>query len=388
MKAINPRPILTPGQRWISETEPELGIGTLVFHDRRTIKIQFTARDCLRQYARKTAPVKRLIFKPGDKIQTRNNLEFTIEKVKESRGLLFYCQGDHCICENDLSDIIDFSLPQDRLLAGLAGSSPAFDLRLAIVKQLAAYEKSLVRGFIGGQIDLIPHQFFIAREITSRALPRVLLSDETGLGKTIEACLILHQLLICHRIQRVLIVVPESLVHQWFVELYRKFNLSFRIFNEGHCQQAALTDNGANPFLENQQGICSQAFIQASEKRKHQILSAGWDMVIMDEAHHILDQPKFYTFMQALGKKTQGLMLLTATPEQMGLENHFSQLRLLDPDRYYDLKTYQAQSKTYAETAKTTKALIQAKKDPGSLVDTYGPGRVIFRNKRTTLKIG
>ena len=386
MTAINPWSIPATGQRWISETEPELGIGTLVFHDRRIIKIHFTAGDCLRQYARRSAPVKRLIFKPGDKIQTRNNLKLTIETVQESRGLLSYCQGEHCICEEEILDTIDFSQPQDRLLAGFAGSNPAFDLRFAILKHRAAYEKSLTRGFLGGQIDLIPHQFYIAREITSRVLPRVLLSDETGLGKTIEACLILHQLLISHQIQRVLIIVPESLVHQWFVELYRKFNLSFRIFNEGHCQQAALTDDKVNPFLDDQQGICSQAFIQASDLRKQQILSAGWDMVIMDEAHHILDQPGFYSFMQALGEKTQGLMLVTATPEQMGLENHFSQLRLLDPDRYFDFKTYQAQTDTYAETAKKARVLVKAKKDPGSILDTYGPGRVIFRNKRTTIK--
>jgi ATP-dependent helicase HepA len=386
MTAINPLTMLTTGQRWISETEPELGIGTLVFHDKRTIKIHFIAGDCFRLYARGAAPVKRLIFKPGDKIQTRDDQEFIVEKVRESKGLFFYCQGEHCICEKDLSDTIDFSLPQDRLLAGLGGTSPAFDMRYAILKQRAAYEKSSARGFLGGQIDLIPHQFYIAKEITSRVLPRVLLSDETGLGKTIEACLILHQLLISHRILRVLIIVPESLVHQWFVELYRKFNLTFRLFNEDHCQQAALTDPRANPFLDEQQGICSQAFIQANKKRKQQILSAGWDMVIMDEAHHILDQSDFYTFMQALGKNTQGLMLLTATPEQMGLKTHFSQLQLLDQDRYFDFKTYQAQINIYEKTAREVKALIKAKQNPGSILDTYGPGRVIFRNKRSIIK--
>ena len=56
--------------------------------------------------------------------------------------------------------------------------------------------KSSVRGFLGGRIDLIPHQLYIADEVSSRQAPRVLLSDEVGLGKTIEACLILHRLLI------------------------------------------------------------------------------------------------------------------------------------------------------------------------------------------------
>ncbi|MCP3944628.1 MAG: DEAD/DEAH box helicase family protein [Desulfobacteraceae bacterium] len=386
MTAINPKSKFTVGQRWISETEPELGIGTLVFHDKRIIKVHFPLGDCHRQYSRTAAPVKRVVFKIGDKVQPRESKEFCVEKIQEIDGLLFYCQKESCLCETDLCDTMGFSLPQDRLLSGLAGANHTFDLRLSILTQRAAHEKSLVRGFLGGQIDLIAHQFYIAKEITSRALPRVLLSDETGLGKTIEACLILHQLLISHRIQRILIIVPESLVHQWFVELYRKFNQTFRIFNQELCQQIELNDPGANPFSDAQQGICSVDFIQTSEKRKQQILSAGWDMVVMDEAHHILDQHHFYDFMKALGKRTKGLMLLTATPEQMGINTHFSQLQLLDPHRYFDLKTYQAQSLIYGKTAKQVAALIKAKKDPGPLLDTYGPGRVIFRNKRSVIK--
>ena len=62
----------------------------------------------------------------------------------------------------------------------------------------------------------------------------MLLADEVGLGKTIESCLILHRLLLTGRTQRVLILVPESLVHQWFVELLRRFNLWFSIFDEDY----------------------------------------------------------------------------------------------------------------------------------------------------------
>jgi ATP-dependent helicase HepA len=375
----------TPGQLWVSETEPELGIGTLIFQDKRVIRIHFSAKDCDRQYSRAAAPLKRVHFKVGDSVSPKESTKFCVENIRESKGLFFYCHGETWVCETNLCDTMGFSQPQDRLLSGFAGTSRDFDLRFSILRLRAEYEKSLAKGFLGGQIDLIPHQFFIAGEVTSRALPRVLLSDETGLGKTIEACLILHKLLICHRIQRILIILPESLVHQWFVELYRKFNQTFQIFNEDNCREMELNDPGINPFLEGQLGICSQNFI-LSEKRKQQILSAGWDMVVMDEAHHISDHPQFYTFMRALGKRTTGLMLLTATPEQMGVSTHFSQLQLLDPDRYFDLKKYQDQTLTYGKTAARVEALIKEKKDPGPLLDTYGPGRVIFRNKRSVIK--
>jgi len=376
----------TTGQRWISEAEPELGIGILVSHDKRIIKIHFPDSDCHRQYSRAAAPVKRVCFKIGDKVQPRKTKEFCVERIMESNGLLYYCQGENSICETDLCDTMKFCLPQDRLLSGLACTGKIFDLRYAILKQRALYEKSQARGFLGGQIDLIPHQFYIAKKITSRAVPRVLLSDETGLGKTIEACLILHKLLICHRIQRVLIILPESLVHQWFVELYRKFNQTFQIFNEDNCRETELNDPEVNPFSHDQQGICSVGFIQASNRRKQQILAATWDMVVMDEAHHILDHPGFYPFMQKLAQKTRGLMLLTATPEQMGVNTHFSQLQLLDPLRYFDLNSFKAEAKEYKKIAHRVTALIKEGKNPGPLLDTYGPGRVIFRNKRSSIK--
>src|SRR4029434_4691478 len=113
--------------------------------------------------------------------------------------------------------------------SGNVSPSSVFDLRYRALQLQYERRRSPVRGFVGGRIGLIPHQLFIASEVTSRQNPRVLLADEVGLGKTIESCLILHRLLLTGRVQRVLILVPESLVHQWFVELLRRFNLWFSI---------------------------------------------------------------------------------------------------------------------------------------------------------------
>ncbi len=379
-------PTLVPGQRWISETEPELGMGILVSLDKRFLTIEFPAGNCTRQYSRMSAPVRRARFKPGDRIHTLDNQEILVETVEENKGLITYFHGTQAIGEEDLAHFMELSLPQERLMAGLAGPSSLFDLRLEILNRRAGYENSRARGFLGGQVDLIPHQFFIADQVTSRYFPRVLLSDETGLGKTIEAGLILHKLLISHQIQRVLIIVPDALVHQWFIEFYRKFSLSFRIFDETHCLDSEISEPGLNPFSSDQQGICSQSFIQSSFKRKKQILEAGWDMVVMDEAHHLTDQPQFYDFMQSLGKRTKGLMLLTATPEQMGTKTHFAQLKLLDPHRYFDLDAYELETLTFEKTAKKVRAKLKSGEAVDSLLDTHGPGRVIFRNRRANIK--
>ena len=145
-------------------------------------------------------------------------------------GLITYVAGAVEIPEAELADTISFSKPEDRLINGQVDQSEAFQLRHETLQRHSVARKSLVAGFAGGRIDLIPHQLYIASEVANRYLPRVLLADEVGLGKTIEACLILHRLhLTAGRI--VYDPLPESLVHQWFVELLRRFNLWFTLFD-------------------------------------------------------------------------------------------------------------------------------------------------------------
>ncbi|MBT3387119.1 MAG: DEAD/DEAH box helicase family protein [Desulfobacula sp.] len=376
---------LVEGQRWFSKTEPELGVGTLVEIKDRTICIRFDLCDCIRQYTIESAPLKRLVFKPGDNIQLKNDNSLIIETVSESKGLLYYSGRNNIVCEKDLSDTISFSMPLDRLFAGITDSCKLFDLRCLLLKSRAEYDASLAKGFLGGQVQLIPHQFFIADKVTSRYIPRVLLSDETGLGKTIEACLILHKLLMTFRVKRVLVVVPESLVHQWFIELYRKFNLSFMIFNEDYCLSLEQEGQKTNPFLEHQLGILSMDFLK-SKKRQTQVFQAPWDMLVIDEAHHITDDENSYGFIKSLARKVFGLMLLTATPEQMGVKNHFLHLKLLDPERYFDFNNYLNETARYKKTIKKIHELVKKGKTIDHILDSYGPGRVIFRNKRSVVK--
>ncbi|MFH2092401.1 MAG: SNF2-related protein [Pseudomonadota bacterium] len=376
---------LVLGQRWVSQTEPELGLGMLVDMNDRILSVRFEASDCVRQYARRSAPLKRVIFKPGDQIQIKEDQPLIIDTLSESNGLVYYCQNHRRVCETDLSDLICFALPQDRLFAGLVDTNDLFDLRYQLLAAKADYDGSLVKGFLGGQVELIPHQFFIADTVTSRYIPRVLLSDETGLGKTIEACLILHKLLMTGRAERVLVIVPESLVHQWFIELYRKFNLSFMIFDQEYCHSLECQALKMNPFLEHQLGIISMDMLE-NMKRQEQIVDAGWDMVVIDEAHHITDDQRIYEFMKTLAQTIFGMMLLTATPEQMGVKNHFLHLQLLDPERYFDYPTYLAQTQQYKQTIARVNALLKKNEKADHILDSYGPGRVIFRNKRQVVK--
>ena len=231
-----------PSQRWVSDTEPALGLGVILEVTPRQVEILFASAGVRRQYALASAPLRRVEFRPGDVIRDQEGNEMVVEEVLEEDGLLSYRSGDRLISESELSDTISFSAPEERLMAASLDHVEAFNLRLETLQRAGAMAGSAVRGFVGPRIDLIPHQLSIAGEVASRLTPRVLLADEVGLGKTIEAGLILHRLHLSGRADRILILVPEPLIHQWFVELYRRFNLPFTIVDRSYCESIEESD--------------------------------------------------------------------------------------------------------------------------------------------------
>ena len=411
-------------QRWISESEPELGLGTVIDVTETRVQILFPASGEMRQYARDNAPLKRVRFRVGDAIQSHDDRTLVVREVMEKNGLIVYAGEDGEIPEAQLSDRISFHRPEDRLVGGGIDDAGDFVLRRRALECLHHMRQSPVRGFVGGRIELIPHQLYIADEVSSRQAPRVLLSDEVGLGKTIEACLILHRLLVSGRSARVLILVPDSLVHQWFVEMLRKFNIRLNIFDEERC--ASIETSGSNPFLDDQLVLCPLSLLTQSSTRAEQARQAGWDVLVVDEAHHLewstSGASREYEVVEALSQGAEGLLLLTATPEQLGPESHFARLRLLDPERYSDFAAFTEESTDYQPIAEVVDKLRSHRKltkkeiayldrrfpeeknrlresmaaiDRGDesarqilvddLLDMHGPGRVVFRNTRAAM---
>jgi len=134
---------------------------------------------------------------------------FTIRQVNEQSGLYVYDVTDEhgnntTIDEIDLSCFVQFTSPQQRLFNGQVDKNKAFDLRLKTLLLAQKQEQSPVRGLIGNRTELLAHQIYIANEVAKRHAPRVLLADEVGLGKTIEAGMILHYQLQSGQASRVL----------------------------------------------------------------------------------------------------------------------------------------------------------------------------------------
>ena len=412
----------TVGQRWISEAEPELGLGTILKIDNREVHILFGASQTTRVYSPESAPLKRAIFRVGDKIKDKDDHEIKIVDVKEEDDLLVYVHEAGSLIETDLSDTLSFSEPHDRLLKQHLDDYQLFNLRYSSYMHQNRIKSSSVYGYSGARIDLIPHQLYVASQVTSRKNPRVLLSDEVGLGKTIEAGLVLHRKILTGAVTRVLVIVPESLVHQWFVEMFRKFNLWFTIMDEERCKAVTHLDETVNPFLQDQLIIASQELLLEKPQWGMRAIQGEWDLTVIDEAHHITWHPEEsspeYELASGICNASKGVMLLTATPEQLGEESHFARLRLLDPDKFYDLQKFLTEAQDERQTAAAARSLMSGKKLSDSerellssvlsgeeelslwlgdvakykdnlldaLVDRHGPGRMIFRNTRRIMK--
>ena len=417
--------IFSIGQRWISNSEAELGLGIVKEELGRKVLISFPAAEEERTYAADNAPLSRVIYPIGDTVSTEAALKLTITAQHELNSCIIYHGTDEegqevSIHELDLSSRVQFSQPQDRLFAGQIDKNRQFELRTEALSHQHRLAQSSVLGLMGPRVQLLPHQIYIAHQVAQRHAPRVLLADEVGLGKTIEAGLIAHHQLLTGRAERIFIIVPDSLVHQWLIELLRRFNLHFSIMDHERFDAITVADEG-NPFDSEQLVLCHLSMLVDSPDIYKQACASKWDLLIVDEAHHLewseQDISPEYHCIEGLAAEVAGLLLLTATPEQLGVESHFARLRLLDPERYYDLAEFQRQEKAYQPVselvtsllnfnsaddmtgvtkditnyldAKAVSSLLEAdhfieERDRviHALLDLHGTGRLLFRNTR------
>lgn len=423
------------GQRWISDTESDLGLGTIIALEGRHVTLLFPASGESRHYAQAEAPLTRVQFNVGDEIASAEGFKLLVSAIKQQHDTLIYCgsrlDDDSYIelRETFLDHFISFNQPQDRLFAGQIDRFDWFTLRYQAWQHLHQQQQNPLRGLSGPRVNLIPHQLHIANEVAQRHAPRVLLADEVGLGKTIEAGFIIHQQLISGLASRVLIVVPDSLQHQWLVEMLRRFNLHFAVFDQERCEQSLL-DN-PNPFDTEQLVLCSLSFLK-NQPRWHQLaVTSQWDLLVVDEAHHLqwsdTTPSEEYQRISELATNTAGLILLTATPDQLGHESHFARLKLLDPARFHSYDAFLQEEQHYQHIAAVAEPLLEQRSLTASesealclafdeadisaelalinnqqadnseqsharqhllsqLLDRHGTGRILFRNSRANIK--
>ena len=406
-----------------------MGLGTILAVEQRTLSVLFLATGETRTYAQQTAPLTRVLFSVGDNITSHEGIKIKVAEVVENHGLITYTGTDssgvkHQLEESELDNFIQLNRPSERLFNGQIDKDNWFKLRYQTLHHKNRIARSDLYGLTGSRTSLIPHQLYIAHEVANRYAPRVLLADEVGLGKTIEAGLILHHQILTERAHRILIVVPETLMHQWLVEMLRRFNLHFKIFDKDRCDDLTAENTFENIFHSEQLVLCSIDFLVSNADMFEQCVMGEWDLLVVDEAHHLqwsAEEPSIeYMVVEQLSYHTKGVLLLTATPEQLGKESHFARLRLLDPNRFPDFQKFIDEEENYEPFAQVIEDLLDdkpltqsdidlIKKTFGEgdnaalldqvdtsekarielvehLLDRHGTGRVLFRNTRAAVK--
>ena len=223
----------------------------------------------------------------------------------------------------------------------------------AAAKLLDALEDNLLLAPIQSSVVPLPHQLYALNRAVSRDRIRYLLADEVGLGKTIEAGLVLRELKLRGRIKRILVVAPKGLIRQWQAEMRLHFGEPFKFIEP--AELAAFRqwrDDDDNLWRQHDQVICSLDSVKPMEARKgwsleqlrnynrerfEDLISANWDLVIIDEAHRMggsTEQVARYKLGAALAEASPYLLLLSATPHQGKTDQFMRLMQLLDREAF------------------------------------------------------
>jgi len=222
-------------------------------------------------------------------------------------------------------------------------------------KLLDAMEDNLLLAPIQSSVVPLPHQLYALNRAMSRDRIRYLLADEVGLGKTIEAGLILRELKLRGMAERILVVTPKGLVRQWQTEMKLHFGETLHFVEPSELAgfRQWRTDED-NLWRAHKQVICSLDSVKPMEARRgwsieqlttynrerfEDLVSASWDLVIIDEAHRLggsSDQVARYKLGAALAEATPFLLLLSATPHQGKTDQFLRLMQLIDRDTFPD----------------------------------------------------
>ncbi|TFG23974.1 MAG: hypothetical protein EU532_12970 [Promethearchaeota archaeon] len=219
------------------------------------------------------------------------------------------------------------------------------------------YTSYQVKCITNSRLSMLPHQVNVAHRLSEDFFPRVILADEVGLGKTIETGIFIKEMMARNLAERILIIVPATLVKQWQFELQNKFNMEFSIYDGKKIKDLKKKPlfrqktTFRNPFYFDNLIICS---LQFARNRKYiKLLSEiSWDIVIFDEAHHLrryllnystgnYRNTLNYELAYNLSQNSQALLLLSATPLQLHSFELYSLIELIQREAFDNFSDFE-----------------------------------------------
>lgn len=345
-----------------------MGIGVVIEADNRQVKVHFLRLSEARSYTTRTTEhaVLRYEIGPGERVgnlsavidededdasallNTASGTDARVKRrlpLKGNRLWVYELEDGEQVYESQLRPHVRDVGPKERL-ASLHLVHP--ETVRARIQGLALSQFGSRPGesaILGGRAQWLPHQIDVATRAIGQEPVRMLLADEVGLGKTVEAALIYAGLKSEGRAERVLILTPEPLCIQWLQEIYRKAHDLMVLFDAARIEDAQSDFEGLNPFDAHQRMVMSTERLAADPALAASAMAADWDLVIVDEAHHLRWRPesggnKAYKLVEGLARQSRHVLLLTATPMALDPTEYHALLRLLDPSRFDDPKAF------------------------------------------------
>ena len=217
--------------------------------------------------------------------------------------------------------------PIDALASGRAGGAGAFRLRSRVARLEALRRADSLGALLSSRVHVLPHQIGAAGRVLSDRVPRFVLADEVGLGKTVEAGLVFAGLRQLGLAERVLVVVPEHLAFQWLAELFHKFNALFTLLTPERIQELGGPEAA---LARSPLAILSLEQLREVPELVDAACDLPLDLTIVDEAHHLAEDGAF-SAVAPIARASTGLLLLTATPVRLDPREYFRLLSLVEP---------------------------------------------------------
>jgi ATP-dependent helicase HepA len=327
-----------PGDRVTHRFHAELGPGRIVEVQRRMLRVEFPDAGQTLSFATGTDALLPLAVAPGGRARLDPSGEIVVVESCEG-GRCFLADGREAALD-DLWPLPAEISPVERLARGNVDAFEDFANRLDGLRLLRVRRAGGLGSFLGGRIQLFPHQLYAAERASESDPVRWLLADEVGLGKTVEACLILNRLLHAGRAERTLVIAPETLILQWLGELWRKHHQVFALLDDKRLDDVAKDyGEGFNPFDVHRRAIVGLETLVRRRRLTEQAVQAGIDLLVVDEAHH-LRRPKghpgneAYRAVAPIAALGRHVLLLTATPLEDDAHGFFRLLQLLRPEEF------------------------------------------------------
>jgi ATP-dependent helicase HepA len=244
--------------------------------------------------------------------------------------------------------------PFDALLQGSPGKAAAFRLRTRVVRLEALRRADSLGALLSSRVHVLPHQVGAAGRILSDRMPRFVLADEVGLGKTVEAGLVFAGLRQLGIAERVLVVAPGHLAFQWLAELFHKFNALFTLLTR---ERIASLGGAEAALARSPHAIVSFESLLEDPDLARAAAGLPLDLVVVDEAHHLAED-RLHARVAPLCRSSFGVLLLTATPVRLDPSEYFRLLALVEPLPSESLEAFLRRLERHEDYAEVARALL------------------------------